>query len=634
MHRPFVKCGLGVFSALLLALTAPIEASAQGGTVTGLVTDAESGQPLPTVQVYVQGTSYGALSATDGRYSIPNVPPGSYTLIAQRIGYQETRQADVSVAAGGTATANIEMNQTVLALQGIVATGLIDPVEGVRSPVTVGRITAEMMPVAASGAAVQNLQGRMAGVTVARGSGQPGANSTIILRTPTSVTTSGRSVEPLIVVDGVILGSNTTNIDALDIESMEVIKGAAASSLYGSRANAGVIAITTKRGSGLQAGQTQFSATQFSARSEIGWTAAIGDLNQPTHHHYLMDAAQTTYVDVNGNPVTRENRVPGPVATTFMDNVYPVPIYDNNKNVFRPAGTQTHNFMVAQNGVTTNFAVTANRYLEDGPLVNNEGYQRNSLRINLDHRFGDGVSLSFSGFHSRDLLDQTTNLSFSTLYRIQPDINLTATDENGDFFRVADLDNEIINPLWAMGATDASRRRARTTGSAQLRWEPAVWVGFMASASYDRQDTDAREFVERGVVLEFGEEDQATGELALSNDVSNTINSEAQVQFRRDIGALNARTTFRALLEKDSNAGNNQTGRNFYVAGVPDINAAATVTGGSSESEVRSLGYLVDTAFDYAGKYVFTALARRDGSSLFGPDNRWHTYYRLAGAWR
>src|SRR5690606_36956591 len=247
----------------------------------------------------------------------------------------------------GTATIDLSLAPAVLALQEVVATGLIDPVEGLRSPITVGVVTREMMPVVSSGSAVENLQGRIAGVYVNRGSGQPGEGTNIMLRTPTGVTQAGN---PMIVVDGVILGEdNTTNIESLDIESMEVIKGAAAASLYGSRAAAGVIAITTGRGQGLEVGQTRFQA-----RTGIGATQALKHDYLAQHHRFLMDPTNSFYVDFDGNPVERNQRVSLAPELAFMDKPYPGPTYNNLDAVAQPGGFQSNSFSITGNSEATN----------------------------------------------------------------------------------------------------------------------------------------------------------------------------------------------------------------------------------------------------------------------------------------
>src|SRR5690606_23535251 len=213
--------------ALICGWTSAIAAQ-EGGQITGSVVDAETLQPLATVQVYIQGTSIGALTSGGGQFTISQVPPGTHTLVAQRIGYQLS-ETEVTVTSGESTTVQLSISPAVLSLQGIVATGLIDPVEGARSPITVGRIDREQMPVSAAGPAIQGLAGLMPGVASNRVSGAPGEDVSVMLRTPTSAT-QGR--EPMYVVGGDIRGAGTVHIEALDIESIEVAKGAAAASLY------------------------------------------------------------------------------------------------------------------------------------------------------------------------------------------------------------------------------------------------------------------------------------------------------------------------------------------------------------------------------------------------------------------
>jgi TonB-linked SusC/RagA family outer membrane protein len=615
-----------------LAATAPISAQTPGGQVTGTVISQETRQPLGAVQVYLDGTGRASITRTDGSFTITNVPPGTYTLVAQSIGFQPFRQAGVAVTAGTTTTLNVELITNVLALQEVVATGLVDPVEGARSPITVNRINREIMPITAAGSAVQNLAGRVPGVNLNSANGQPGGTTSLMLRTPTSARLPGN---PMIVVDGVILGENTSNIESLDIESIEVIKGAAAASLYGSRAAAGVIAITTARGQGLAAGETQFTA-----RSEVGRTGTIRSVDRPSHHHFRVDnpSNPTTYVDATGNPVGRNGRVPEFIAPgiSFMDKAYPDPVFDNLNNVFQPGNYQTHSFNIAQNSESTNFAVMLNRRVEEGALLGSSGYEQNSVRVNLDHRFLNAFTLGVSAYHSRDHRDNAV-ADFPQIYNAPVDVDLTARDGNGEFVRVmpgAAAGSAFLNPLWFQTSRENERRRARTLGNGNLRWTPQSWVTLSANVSYDRSDAENRVYVPLGTPLNAINEDQSGGSLRFDNDVRNTINADAQISLRRDFGPLNARTTVRGVIERDEDQNFWIQGQNFFVGAIPDISAAADKDGESQLSEIRSTGFLWDNAFDYEGKYILTVLGRRDGSSLFGPDNRWHNYYRVAGAYR
>jgi TonB-linked SusC/RagA family outer membrane protein len=646
MHLRSVRDALRrCYRPLALALAAaviPAAASAQG-RMTGTVTDAETGAPLSSVQVFIGGTAQGGLTNTSGVFTLENIPLGTHTVVAQRIGYQEVRRPGVSVAAGATTSLNLTMSPAILALQGIVATGLIDPVEGVRSPIAITRVSRELMPVMASGSAVQNLQGRVPGMTINRMSGQPGEGVTMQLRTPTTLRVGGES-SPLIVVDGVILGGSgtisTSDIEAMDIESIEVIRGAAAASLYGSRASAGVISITTARGSSLPVGDTRFTA-----RTEYGVSQNMRNVRLNDHHAFLMDPTNSFYVNAQGVQVARNARVLPPLTRAFMDKPYPGGVYDNVGAITRPGNYISNNFGVSGNTASTNFAVSLNNHQEQGSLVGNKGYERNAFRMNLDHRFMSALRMSVSMYHSRDGRENIpsptsiiggTGFPFDNALRGPRDVDFTVKDAAGNFIQQPDPNVAYQNPLWTQATRENNQRGTRTLANVGVNWSPLTWMSAGASVGYDRNDFWLRSYVPKGTPANVGSSGELDGLIYFRETERDTWNSEGQVTLRRDFGALNVRTTGRGLLERDAFLEGTRSGQGFVLLGIPQVDniRAEDRTATSSQEEVRASGYLWDTAFDYAGRYIFTVLGRRDGSSLFGPDNRWHNYYRAAGAWR
>ena len=208
------------------------------------------------------------------------MPAGTYTLELRRLGYKPLNRGGVVVADNATVTLNLTMAEAGLSLQAFVTTGVVDPATGTRVPFTVGRVTAEDAPVPATNA-LETIQGKIAGVSVVP-AGQAGSGTNIVLRSPTSI---NKSNSPLIVVDGVIqtdaFGASSADLQSMDIESVEVVKGAAAASLYGARAAAGVIQITTRRGSGLADG-----TTRFSVRSEYGANSLNSPVRWAQSHFY------------------------------------------------------------------------------------------------------------------------------------------------------------------------------------------------------------------------------------------------------------------------------------------------------------------------------------------------------------
>jgi TonB-linked SusC/RagA family outer membrane protein len=617
-------------AALLLLAAVPLAGQAGQGIVVFRAIDGGSRQPLGTVQISVQGTGRGGLTSAEGSLQL-GVPAGTHTVEATRIGYQTVRQ-QVTVTSGSTVTVNVELRETTLQLQGIVVTGLVDPMEGVRAPISVAHVDREMMPVIAAGNAIQNLQGRLPSVNVARASGQPGSGVTMVLRTPTSLM---GNTAPLVVVDGVILGGqgipSTTDIDSNDIESVEVIRGAAASSLYGSRAASGVISIKTKRGSSLGLGETTFTAS-----SEMGINQNLRNIQLNDHHHFLMNADMTQYVNAAGVVVPRAQRVPPALTVAFMDKPYPGPVYDNVSAITRAGQFMTNNFSVSGNAQNTNFAVSLNNYQEGGSLVGNEGYERNAFRVNLDHRFVDALNLGVSVYHSRDNRDNISGNPFNEALRAPRDIDFSLRDENGNYLQQPDPNVIYQNPLWTNATRDLSQKSTRTLANVGLTWTPLNWLSGSASIGYDRSDSETRNYVPKGTPLNVGQDGVSDGSLSFDNDFRDTYNGEASVSFKRDFGGLNVRTTFRGLMERENTESGSRSGSNFILMGIPQLNniRAEDRSATSSEREIRSLGYLWETASDYDGKYIVSVLGRRDGSSLFGVDNRWANYYRVAGAWR
>src|SRR5262249_36727395 len=202
------------------------------------------------LQGRVSGTTLGTSHGDGGRFTINGVAPGTYIVEARRLGYSPVRRAGVVVTAGQATTVDFKMASAALHLQETVITGVVDPTAGTKVPFSVGRVTREDAPVPPMNA-IAGVQGKIAGVAMVPPA-QPGSGVSIQLRTPTSI---NKSTSPLIVVDGVILGESSADINSLDIESIEVVKGAAGASLFGSRAASGVIQIRTSRGNGLSLGQ-------------------------------------------------------------------------------------------------------------------------------------------------------------------------------------------------------------------------------------------------------------------------------------------------------------------------------------------------------------------------------------------
>lgn len=604
--------------------------SDQEGTVVGTVVDRATLEPLAGVQIVVSGTSFGTTTREDGRFMLNNIPRGTYTITAQRIGFATAREENVRVPAGGTVELEFSLRTQALSLEEVVVTGVTDPTSGVKVPFSVGRLTSEDMPVPSMTTPLASLQGKIPGVHVSRASGQPGSEVFIQLRSPTSMI---RNNQPMYVVDGVILGSevgsSSIDIDALDIESIEVIKGAAAAALYGSRAASGVISITTARGENVPQG-----STRFRVRSETGMSEVPTGLPLTTSHFYQVNQ-EGQFVDETG-AVTEdpEARVVDP--DRIMNNPFPGELFDNVGAFYEPGLFMTNSASLSQNTASTNFLLSVNNYREKGTIVTNDGYERNNFRVNLDHRVTDALQLSTSVYHSRSHRDDLSGSPFWDLLMYAPDVDLGVKDEQGRYLQQPDPLVVSENPIWRQTSRDNFNDRVRTLLSGQGRFRPFSWLSFDGNVSYDRSDRTYTIYVPKGTPFVSSTDDDAAseGRLDKTEYFNDALNASAGANLLWNFGDLTTRTSIRAMMEREEYTRITADARDFWVEGVPNLGVAQRMETDGFEQDIRSNGFSGTLGLDYAGRYIGDLLVRRDGSSLFGPDARWRNYYRVSAAYR
>ncbi len=645
-----------LLAMLAIAVAPAILAAQQPGTIQGTVTDAV-GQPLAGVQISVVGTGLGTLSDGQGRYRLDNVPAGTHQIRFERLGFAALERA-ATVAAGAIVTLNVQLQQEVVALRGIVVTGVAEATAREKLPITVDQLWIEDLPVPTTMAG-SIIQGKVAGATVVQGSGRPGAAAAVMLRGPTSINAGGRNQEPLWIVDGVILSSSMVDIDALDIESIEVVKGASAASLYGSRAAAGVIQVTTRRGRGIRE-----DMVRYTARSEMGTQQLPGRFNLTSTHPFAMTADGSRFIDPEGNPcdwlqcgnvsLAGQRALPGDRASnwnTIMSQQWPGVTYDQ-VGEFYTAGLFQQHYMAAEGrSGATNYHVSYSHLHDRGVMPGQEGFRRHNFRLNLDQSVNPALTLSGSAFYSTSAQDHLPESQGNPIFRLTrmpagvnlraciddptADCTLTPEDRLNRLIIRPDPFAENDNPLYQMYNREYELMRGRFLGSANLRWRPTTWFHLDANASYDRLDYSTEDYYPLG--YRDIRETFAGGDLYRSHSLTEGFNSSVTGTFRTVLGDWGSnRTQFRYLWEQEDYTWTTASGRDFVVGGVPHFgNIPADQIGASSGIQpVRSDGFFAITNFDLMERYIIDALVRNDGSSLFGRDERRQWYYRIAGAWR
>jgi TonB-linked SusC/RagA family outer membrane protein len=642
---------------------------AQGGRIEGTVRSI-TGDPLVNARVAVVGRTFSATTDARGFYRISDVPPGTYSVRGTLVGYSPVTVSNLTVAAGLPVTANMEMTQAVVSLEEVVITGTIGETRKADLPFTVASIKSEDLPVPRSDA-LSTLQGKVAGAIVVSGSGRPGAASTILLRGATAIDASGRSQEPLYVVDGVILGSSMVDLSSLDVESVEIVKGAAAASLYGSRAASGVVQIRTRRGASLAEDQVNFTV-----RSEYGINQLPGKFDLAKHHQFQMNTAGTKFLQKVGNNLVECDwldctgwRYAGQLMTgvgadtlgnqwnTIQDLSWPGTTYDQVERFF-DGGNMAQQYVAAEGrSGNTNFHASWSNLRQQGVMLGQDGDARNNFRVNVDQSigaFGIGVS-AFYGYDKQDaasgaLFDLTrmpAGVDLLTLNRC-PTAGCTMTwqeprllssgqqDPNDVYLQPDPFNNESANPLYTALNDNNFAYRGRFLGSASARWSPLSWVSFDATASYDRLDYRRQNYTFKGYKSTTNSQNTMLGNMLRRHELQQAFNASADVTLSKTFGDLVTRTQFRYLAEFDDYEFTQASGARFAVAEVPTLDNLdpTTVSATSGLQPVRADGYFGIANLVYKDRYILDGLVRNDGSSLFGPDARRQWYYRLAGAWR
>jgi TonB-linked SusC/RagA family outer membrane protein len=635
MHR-------SLLATVFLAVFTPVLLLAQSTVISGSITDPD-GEPLIGANVIIDELIIGSATDIDGQYSF-EVPKNQVngqrvTLRAGFIGFSP--EARFITLTPGPQTQDFVLSPDILGLDEVIVLGVSEATPAKKLAFTVDKVESEAITLTPAANVISSLQGKVAGATVTGVSGQPGDGVAVRLRGTTSLT---GSATPLYIVDGVILGSSVVDIDALDVESIELVKGAAASSLYGSRAQNGVIQITTKRGNNVP-----YNQTRITVRNEFGTNQLPTDFRSNRAHDLSVDASgnflnkdgvkntcSTCYASGYG-PGTVNDKVLGGVS--FYDKAYANSgkVINNFDSFFDPGTTLTNYVSVSQNSAKTNFHASFTNYEEAGVLQGLKGYTRRNFRMNLDHRISNKLSMTASSYYSNSSRDVPRSSGFNPFFGLMftnPLSNLAQRDENGNLSVQADPLAVEENPLYVIENIDTQDQSSRMLGNARVIYKPLDWVDIEGNISFDRRDADFLRFADRGTES-IDPSNFNDGQIRRTNSVSEALNGDFTVSLRRSFDKFTSRAQFKYQAERTDFISEQVTGNTLTAQGIPDfsnVNGEKLIS--TSSTVVRLDGLYATGGIDYSDKYILDLFVRRDGSSLFGSEERWQTYWRASGAWR
>ncbi len=609
---------------LVCLVSAPTLYAQEPGSITGRVLDAQSLQPLPAVQVSITSLGLGAITQQDGRFSLLDVPAGVHDVTVQRIGFRTLTEA-VRVDAGASVTRDFEMAQTALQLDEVIVTGTPGGTQRRAIGNAVVRLNAssvaETRPVANIS---QILQGRTPGLAIGRSGGNVGEGGFIRIRGVSSLTLG---TQPLIYVDGVRMDNSTNlgpnlpttgagqasasalnDLNPNDIESIEVIKGPAAATLYGTEASAGVIQIITKRG---VTGAPQFEASITQGTNFLlNARELIGD-------QYRCPAAP---------PCSAEEVIAFNIFDLEAARGLPSPITNGHN--------QRYNLSVRGGTDQVNYFVSTDLSRQEGIRPEQNWDDRFSGRANLGVRLTDNIAVDVSaGYVNGTTRFATGMLEVGGLW---PQMMWAQGRQVGPNAAADDpLRGYLSYTPEALDTAEATRDYARLTTSVTVRHTPLSWLEHRLVAGLDRSDERSQTLFPRdelGAQGPFG--DASRGRILLLTPLT----EEYSVDY-----AASARFNVNDAFTLTSSAGaqyNSRTFERFEVLGVefpaPPITAlegATETTATSSFLETKSLGVFFQQEVGWNNRVFLTGAIRADDSSTFGSDFSAAIYPKFSATW-
>jgi TonB-linked SusC/RagA family outer membrane protein len=646
--------------------------------ITGRVTS-DQGVPLPGANVRILTLNISVGTNEQGAYTI-EIPAARATgqtvqLQARSFGFLPIAR-QVTIATGANLTENFSLKTDVNRLSEVVVTGVVgEAVERAKVPYAVSRLAQEDIPVPAVDP-ITALAGKMPGVRIASLNGRPGENPEIMMRGPTSINAAGRSQRPLIIVDGAVMNVGSLDeIGGLDIESVEVVKGAAGASLYGSSAANGVIVIKTKRG-GNQEG------VRFNVRSEYGFSDLNSiDYGMPVNHNLQLDETGKRFC-VSGSSnvaacsrtiewmkeIYRINNVAADTIRTpqvlqwsspsigdgSLQNVFQAQIWP--ERYYNSLAQVATNNPFSLNAIDATGRVGAVRFYASGSYQDNQGatkglkgQQHLRGRVNLDFNLREDLQMQASTMYDRGTTDLRTGGSsnggiFGQLLRgAIPATDYLARDtlgrpivRGGGSGFARPTGNGAGTFLYDMENLYNTRETNRFMGNMTSTYFPAEWVTFEAAFAYDNRGNVDERYFEKGYRTFTSSTALNNGQMRLINGDNEAYNAHVSASMRRSFRSdLNGKLSLRAHYEREDFYENRGQGEAFQVKDVYTItNTTLQKTAESENESTRAMGLSAAAGVDFKDRYILESAIRYDGSSRFGDGERWAPFGRVSAVWR
>jgi TonB-linked SusC/RagA family outer membrane protein len=602
--------------------TALSEAAVPDIVITGSV-KGENGILLEGVSVAIKGSSISTITDKNGRYSI-KVANNKAVLVFSYIGYNSVERT-----VGNAKLVDVAMREGASELNEVIVLGYG---EVKRRDLTgaVGKVQMEDMSKAPVKSFDDALAGRIAGVQVSANDGQPGSVNNIVIRGAGSITQDN---SPLYVVDGFPLeDANNNSINPADIESIEILKDASATAIYGARGANGVILITTKRG---KQGPTIISYNNYFGLQQVRKKMEMMSPYEFIRYQFEIDSVvtRTTYF-TDGKTLESYRNAP---ALDLQDQLY------------RNAFVQSHDLSVRGGNEKTKFAISGNIINQDGIIINS-GFKRYQTRVALDHtatkklKIGTNLNASYSQYYG-SLLSQpspTQTVSTNLLYGVWGYRPVTGDDINLDeLLYDPTIDPALtsdyrVNPV--ISARNELRRNTAYTLVANAYADYTVLPGLTLKITGGITYNQLRNDIYNNSKTQSGNPRNSNGvNGSIFYNPSSTWLNENTLTYRKTFNKVHRLTVLGGFTMQG-----NTSGRHGFQSvkalneslGLDGLDESASQAAVSSSSRWGMASFLGRVNYDFKSRYLFTASFRADGSSKFLKGNQWGYFPSAAFAWR
>jgi len=581
--------------------------------------ESDTRELLPGVNVSVKGTNLATVTDTEGKYQLS--VPASATLVFSYIGY-----VSEEIAVGNKTEINVTLLPDIRALSEVTVVGY-GTQRKIETTGAIASIKADELKATPIVNVAQGIQARVAGVQITQNSGAPGGNISVKVRGTNSI---NGTTEPLFVIDGIQISnggdlnspSPLSQINPNDIESIEVLKDASATAIYGSRAANGVVLITTKRG---KSGATRVSYDGYYGTQQTNKTLDV------------LNAREFGELEneIYKRPVYAE-------PTTLGEGT------DWQKLIFREAAIQSHQLTVSGGSAKTQVLLSGNFFQQKGIIINSD-FTRYTLRLNLDHQISErlkvgtsllsGVSINNNVFNAPQSTDVSGTTSGILGAALAAPPTLVPYREDGTLFPFADqMDGnyrEVVNPLGI--AAVLNRQNVRRT-LANVFLEASLLKGFTYRASFNADLSNGlSDYYSPQRILSQSQLLAGGGSASKGNNYGQNLLHESIFTYRTKIADQHSLTfTGVVAVQGISNEYNTINASKFpndaTLNDAVQLAIDRTVLSGKADEKLNS--YMGRFNYGYRDKYFLDVTARADGNSKFGANNKWGFFPAVAAAWR